>query len=328
MRVYNDQDQRTLHPSLIEALSVLREERGFDEQHLVERKSLLLNSYLDRSNLSACVVAVSGGIDSAVTLALVAAAAKAPGSPIKRIVPVTLPVFSAEGATGQDTSIARAVELIEKLELTPYVVELTAAQREIKQAVDRALGVDGDAWADGQLVAYARTPALYYITSLLSQEGTPGLIVGTTNRDEGAYLGYVGKASDGMVDLQLIGDLHKSEIYRIARHLDLPQSLLDVTPTGDMFDGRPDEEVFGAPYDFVELYLLYLAASPQRQSAIDALLGPEAQEQFELLAGRLEKLHSYNAHKYLVGSPAVHLDVYPSQVPGGWNEHSFRSWNR
>jgi NAD+ synthetase len=316
MKVYNPQDQMTLHPDIVSLLDSLRSERGFDSERFLIEKSNLLNDYLRRYGLSSCVVAVSGGIDSSLVLALVARAASRYGSPIKRIIPVMLPVFSDNGATGQEEATARALEVCHSLSLEANVIDLTAAQREIKRAVDSVLQVEGEAWADGQLVAYTRTPALYYVTSLLSQEGTPGVICGTTNRDEGAYLGYIGKASDGMVDLQLIADLHKSEVYRVARALNLPKSVIDVTPTGDMFDGRPDEEVFGAPYDFVETYLLYLS-HPEKETLLDSLPF-EACEQFDTLAERLEKLHTYNLHKYLGQSPAVHLNVYPSAVPGGW----------
>ena len=35
-------------------------------------------------------------------------------------------------------------------------------------------------------------------------------------------------------------------------------------------------------------------------------------------AGNLTGLHSYNAHKYAAASPAVHLDVMDTFIPGGW----------
>jgi NAD+ synthase (glutamine-hydrolysing) len=46
-----------------------------------------------------------------------------------------------------------------------------------------------------------RTPALYGAAALLQTHGYRSVVVGTTNRDEGSYLGFFGKASGGMVDL-------------------------------------------------------------------------------------------------------------------------------
>src|SRR5690606_7020655 len=49
-------------------------------------------------------------------------------------------------------------------------------------------------------------------------------------------------------------------------------------------------------------------------------LGREAAHQFETWSAQLEALHQKNLHKYLAGSPAIHLDVYERAVPGGWRE--------
>ncbi len=163
-----------------------------------------------------------------------------------------------------------------------------------------------------------RTPANYYATSLATQLGQSAIVVGTTNRDEGAYLGYVGKASDGIADVQLISDLHKSEVRKIAVQLNVPKSILDAQPTGDMYDGRVDEEVFGTTYDFVELFLLLQSLSEEESEAYLDTLTQEARKQFSTAATAIEKLHRYNSHKYKVGSPAYHLDVLESGVRGGW----------
>jgi NAD+ synthase (glutamine-hydrolysing) len=147
----------------------------------------------------------------------------------------------------------------------------------------------------------------------------PAIVVGTTNRDEGAYIGFFGKASDGMVDVQVISDIHKSEVYRMAKLLDIPASIHQAIPSGDMYDGRVDEEVFGATYDFVELYQHYLCLnSPETKHHFKAALSEEAASQFELLSSRIESMHNYNRHKYLGKNPSVHLDIYERFVPGGW----------
>jgi hypothetical protein len=61
-------------------------------------------------------------------------------------------------------------------------------------------GIKGTAWASGQLVSYLRTPMLYYQTALLTEQGFRSIACGTTNRDEGSYIGFFGKASDGSID--------------------------------------------------------------------------------------------------------------------------------
>lgn len=156
--------------------------------------------------------------------------------------------------------------------------------------------------------------------------GKPGIVIGTTNRDEGAYLGYVGKWSDGMVDVQLISDLHKSEVYALARYLQMPDSTINAIPKGDMYDARPDTDVFGASYDFVELYLNYLDLPAHAQTALLNSFDSDARGQFDRMSANLENLHAYNSHKYTgnqPGSPAYHINILPSAVKGGWSSGDF-----
>jgi NAD+ synthase (glutamine-hydrolysing) len=190
------------------------------------------------------------GVDSALVLALVKKAQEKENSPIKNIYPLLLP--SNVGVTLQNSATQRGVEICNYLGLRPIVIEMSSIVETIKENVEKESLLETDPWAIGQLVSYARTPVLYYMTSLITANSGSSVICGTTNLDEGAYLGYVGKASDGMVDLQLITDLHKSEVFEVSRLLSVPESILNATPTGDMYDSRCDQDVFGAPYDFVE----------------------------------------------------------------------------
>ena len=131
----------------------------------------------------------------------------------------------------------------------------------------------------------------------------------------------MGKASDGMVDIQLISDIHKSEVYEVARELNIPESIINVIPSGDMYDNRTDETVFGASYDFVELYLNYLNMEENQKKELVSSLDEESKEQFEFYSKNLENLHKYNLHKYMAKSPAIHLDLYDSSVKGGWDSY-------
>lgn len=324
MKHHTETSERELTPDLAELLSQLRAVASFDPQRYTQHKGERLNAYMRAWGLKSCVVAVSGGIDSAVVLALVHAASRMTASPIERIVAVLLPVHDPQAATNQQEATARGQEVCAALGIEPTLVDLSTAHAVTKTLVDEALGVQGEGWAAGQLVAYQRTPALYYVTSLLSQQGQPAILVGTTNRSEGAYIGYFGKASDGLVDVQLISDIYKREVFELGRHLKVPASVLSATPTGDMYDGRVDEEVFGTSYDFVELFLRLKQMPDAERQAAERALSEAGQQRLALLSARLEALHRYNAHKYLGMSPAVHLDLLDCSIPAGWR---YSTWS-
>lgn len=325
MKCYNTTKSYEMHKDIKNALEEMRKKRGFSASSYINKKAEVLNEYMRESGLDACVVAVSGGVDSAVVLGIVCKAANMKDSPIKKVCPVLLPCYDNTGVTNQENATSRGKDVCNALRLPAIEINMHNIVSTIQSEVGGHIAHRPDDWATGQLVPYARTPVLYYITSLHSANGYHSIVVGTTNFSEGGYLGYVGKASDGMVDVQLISDIFKSEVYAVARELNLPDSVLNVTPAGDMYDGRVDEEVFGAPYDFVEFYQTFINKSMDERRKILNGFSIDAITQYKEWSDNLEHLHKYNAHKYLCGSPAVHLDLYESTVIGGWRNNAFWS---
>lgn len=323
MKVYNEKINEV--SSIInQSLKQYREDRSFDPKLYLDKKVELISNYFTVSGLDTALVALSGGIDSSIVLGILDKVLKKDGSPLKEIITVTLPALKNTGVTNQQQSSDRAKQLTEKLGYKLLNIDLTSGSYHLGEKVETVLGVESNDWSKGQFVPYLRTSTLYYFTSLLNQSGKKAVLVGTTNADEGQYLGYIGKASDGMVDIQPISDIHKSEIYRLAKYLDLPQSVIDVEPTGDMFDGRTDEEVFGTSYDNVEFYYSFMKLEPSKQLELTEKLKKEGQYHvFEELQRNIENLHKYNLHKYLGCSPAVHLDIMPMRIKGGWKYFNF-----
>lgn len=147
----------------------------------------------------------------------------------------------------------------------------------------------------------------YYVSQLLSQAGTPCVVMGTGNHDEDGYLGYFCKAGDGVVDVQLIADLHKSEVFKVGAVLGVPQSVLSSPPSADLWEGQTDEDELGVTYDFVELYTgWFLKQSKEEQTSFVEKMDKETLEEWEHLSSICEQVHRRNAHK-LTG--AVNLNV-------------------
>jgi len=308
-----------LHVQLNATLADLRARRGFDAGRCVQAKVALLGRYFRRSSLTTAVVGVSGGVDSAVVLGLLTRAARAADSSVARVVAVLAPYGDIpQGVSNQAIATERGRAAARAFGAECIEVDLSRIHAAAKAAIEAATGVTGGAWADGQLVSNLRTPSLYQVITLLTQAGSPGVLVGTTTRDEGSYIGYFGKASDGLCDIQLISDLHKSEVYALARELGVPPEIVQAAPTGDIWDGRTDLELIGVPFAAVELYTQMLCLAEDEREALAAAWGAEARAEFAGWAARIEQLHRENAHKYHGSSPAAHFDVYERAVPGGW----------
>ena len=85
MKVYNEHNDNKLTQDLLNCLDKFREKRGFDSKSYIEEKVNIINKYFTKSGLDTAIVAVSGGIDSAATLALIIKASKEKDSNIKKV---------------------------------------------------------------------------------------------------------------------------------------------------------------------------------------------------------------------------------------------------
>lgn len=316
MKVYQKNSDFNLNDFLSKKLKLYRKERNFDPKKYLDIKSKVINNYFSKFNIKKVIVSLSGGVDSATVLGIL----KYTSNKFKTfdIVAVNSCTFN-DYVSNQERAYEYSKKQAEKLNIPFSLIDLTKISSDFNNIVENSINellynnpIVSSSWSKGQLVPYLRTPLNYYLATLFNDiEGTT-IICGTTNRDEGAYLGYVGKASDYIVDIQIISDLHKSEVYKIAKLVGVIDEIMNVIPDGDMYDKRTDTEVFGASYDFVELYHNYLNKDENYRKEL------EKDSLFMLFKENIEKLHYYNSHKYLIGSPAVHLDIMDSGVNNGW----------
>ncbi len=303
---------------LNELLAYLRTKRGFDAQQYFDKKIQAVNKFFTSQKLDSAVIGISGGIDSAVAFGLLLRAKETPGSPIKYLMPLNIPIHG-DGTSNQQDSSHKASIVVNHFGYSRWLIDLTKVYQEmIKTCQVYSLPTP---WANGQMASVLRTPVMYYHAALLQSQGYKSIVCGTINRDEGGFLGYYGKGSDAMVDLQPIADLHKSEVYALARLLEIPQSIIEAQPTGDVFDARTDLEMIGVEYDMIELFTLFRDYQDNSQvyseiNGSDYL--PEELEKWESVKNVINAHHEKNAHKYQVGMPSHFIDVMPRKVVGGW----------
>lgn len=284
----------------------------FDAKEYVKRKLTLINNFFREEGLNGCVIGVSGGIDSATCVTLLNAAALLPDSPIKHIWAVSVSA-KGHGVSGQDEARWLASQTVFGL------AQVTFLPINIEDGVKELIkGKQATQWEVGQLIPMLRTSLFYFEAARLQSAGCKSIVVGTINKSEGEYLGYFGKGSDAMVDLQLISELHKSQVYKVARELKVkPAESYQRAPAGDVWDGRTDEQMICAPYWFIELRS-YMKKSFEYKNfnPWDRLPINEAEKYCKWDAA-IEMHHAKNEHKYRVGYPShsvpVNLDLVTSR---------------
>ncbi|CAN5862552.1 NAD(+) synthase [soil metagenome] len=223
------------------------------------------------------VVGLSGGIDSAVVIALASIAA--PG----RVVGVMMPCHSdpRDEADGRLTADHFGVPAI-RIDLAPaydhLIADLGAALGQLPPDQRPTVATDKtDIKARLPLANVKprlRMTSLYFVANALNY-----LVAGTGNRSELA-IGYFTKFGDGGVDLLPIGRLLKSEVRAIAHELGVPAPIIDKAPSAGLWLGQTDEEEMGFTYADLETYLTK---------------GPSAVS--TELAGRIQRLERTSDHK-------------------------------
>lgn len=280
-----------LHPDLQNALKIIRKRRNFNVDNWINAKIKLLNEYLEKNGLSGTVVNLSGGIDSSVTIALCKKASLLPGSPLKRVVGIQQPIHSTPTVQNRATEVANA------LGIEVNIIDQTPLYDQLYPLVESQLKIDGNKFARGQLRSYMRTPVVFFAAQLLSASGTPSVVVGTGNKDEDGYLFYFCKAGDGVADIQLIADLHKSEVFLVGKALGVPESVITAPPTADLWDGQTDEDEIGTSYDFVELFTEIIALPENEKNQILSQFSPEGRAEYDKYGKTIEAIHNRNKHK-------------------------------
>ncbi|MCC7502493.1 MAG: NAD(+) synthase [Flavobacteriales bacterium] len=209
-------------------------------EKVIDHISSWLKDYCVANRQQGFVIGVSGGIDSAVTSALCART----GLPT---LCVEMPIHQAQ------SHVTRALEHVVRLqEQHPNValerVDLTPTFETIKAALPK------DAAQAAVDLALANTRARLRMTTLYYLAGLHGsLVAGTGNKVEDFGVGFFTKYGDGGVDLSPIADLTKSEVYELAKALNVVESIMKAKPTDGLFgDDRSDEDQIGASYPELE----------------------------------------------------------------------------
>jgi NAD+ synthase (glutamine-hydrolysing) len=276
-----------------ESLNNMRIEKKFDPNKWVNEKCRKFNSYLKENDINGAILSVSGGIDSAVTLALLKYTMEMENSNLKQICAISQPINSS------DWAFNRAKELCNKFGIKLITIDQTDIHELITKKVENELNYKSNVFSKGQLKSYMRTPINYYIAQTLNEQDSKNIVIGTGNKDEDGYLGYFCKYGDGAVDLQLINDLHKSEVFKVGEFLKIPESILNAPPSADLWEGQEDEIELGLSYDFIEFYTAYyLKLDNNDKIKFISNLKSESKNEFNNFKIKCDDIHNRNKHKF------------------------------
>lgn len=193
------------------------------------------------------LIGLSGGIDSAVVCAL-AARALGPGN----VTAVMMPTAVSSPASRADAEL-----LAGQLGVRSRVVDVT----EMADAYLRDVP-DADVVRRGNVYARCRMIVLYDVSAEIG-----GLVLGTSNKTE-LLLGYGTLFGDLASAINPIGDLYKTQVRKVAEHLDIPEAIRVKTPSADLWPGQSDEDELGATYEQLDAALVRLVDAREQPARL------------------------------------------------------------
>jgi NAD+ synthase len=207
-----------------------------------------IRSEITRIGMSRAVIGLSGGIDSALSLAL---AVDALGK--DNVLAVRMPYK----ASSKD-SLDHAQLLIDQLGVPSKTIEITDMVEPLFK-----LNPDMSKLRKGNIMARERMIVIYDQSEVFK-----GLVVGTSNKTE-ILLGYSTLYGDSANALNPIGDLYKTQVRQLSRAMNIPSPIIDKPPSADLWEDQTDEGELGFTYAEADK-LLYLLVD-QRYSPQEAI---------------------------------------------------------
>ncbi|MFS0840507.1 ammonia-dependent NAD(+) synthetase [Paenibacillus sp. 1P03SA] len=252
----------SLQQEIIQELGVKPQ---IDVQEEIRKRVDFLKQYVKTAGVSGLLIAISGGIDSAVAAGLCKIATdeltQESGKECK-----TVGVFQPYG-TQEDIhdSYATADAFNLKYRMETNIEE---AVNEIALEVEFGLKNAGDSRhmskeGKGNVKARTRMVVQYAIAFEMNL-----LVVGTDHASE-AITGFFTKWGDGAVDITPLSSLNKRQVRALAAGLGVPDSVLHKAPTAGLWEGQTDEKELGVSYEDNSDYLEGKEINPEAAQKLE-----------------------------------------------------------
>ncbi len=224
--------------------------------------SFLKDEVVRRRGFAKGLVGLSGGVDSSLTAFL---AVQALGK--DNVVGVRMPY-----RTSSPESLKHAQLVVDALGIPSLTIDISAAVEGLVKQVG-----DDDPHRLGNMMARERMIVLFDLSAKLK-----ALPLGTSNKSE-RLLGYFTWHGDDAPPVNPLGDLFKTQVWALARHVGVPEAIVEKPATADLITGQTDEGDLGVSYEHADRILYHLIRGEEPTGF--------TKEEVEIVRKRLDSTH-------------------------------------
>ncbi len=234
-------------------------------QHIPQLADILvfkLKDYFAASKRHKAVIGISGGVDSAVVASL---AVRAIGT--EKVVALRMP--HTDFSSAENLNDAR--EVCNQLQLDAREIDIAPLSHPFF-----GLPFVTKPMTKGNIMARTRMILLY-----AAANEHDGLVLGTGNKTE-MLTGFFTKYGDGGVDVEVLGEVWKTEVFALAKHFGLPENVYTKPPSAELLQNHTDEAELGIDYPTLDATLqkmendeAFSPSSPAEQLVVDLVKNTE-----------------------------------------------------
>ena len=203
------------------------------------------------------IIGISGGIDSAVVSAIACHAIGA-----ENVLGYYLPYKKSSQESLKDSKI-----LAEKYGFKLEIIDISKTVDSFLENIE-----DITPLRKGNIMSRSR---MVYLFDKAAEH--KAIVTGTTNRTE-LLLGYGTWYGDTASSINIIGSLYKREVYGISSALDMPKSIMEKSPTADLWQGQTDEEEIGFTYELLDNLFYDIEQNQLNKESLYSKYGKEVVE--------------------------------------------------
>lgn len=198
-----------------------------------------LQEYATKSGFKKFLVALSGGMDSALVLAIVKLGLK-PGQELEAI------YMPSQFSSPVSTQLSE--EMCRKLNIPLSYFPIKFLHSAVKNAFTQTFPEPFLGLTDENVQSRLRGTLLY-----TRSNQTGAVVINTSNKSELA-VGYSTQYGDSVGALSLLGDLYKSEVYQLAEYINktfnnpIPKGIITRGPSAELRDNQLDQDSL-PPYE-------------------------------------------------------------------------------